>query len=167
MGNNTSVRARALFDTGSHRTFITEKLSKILHLKPVSREVLNVTTFGSKQSERTEYKVVSPVLLAKSEHINVRALVSPTICPPISAKAKHKIQNYPEFTELDLVDSYQRDSSKYLEIDMLIGNDYYGHLVTGDMTKCNENGVVAVQSKFGWLLSGAVPSQDNLETEIK
>ena len=34
------------------------------------------------------------------------------------------------------------------------------------MTKCNENGVVAVQSKFGWLLSGAVPSQDNLETEI-
>ena len=95
--NNTSVRARALFDTGSHRTFITEKLSKILHLKPVSREILNGTTFGSKQSEKTEYKVVSLVLLAKSEHINVRALVSPTICPPIRAKARHRIQDYPEF----------------------------------------------------------------------
>ena len=51
-----------------------------------------------------------------------------------------------------MADSYQRDSSK--------------HLVTGDMTKCNENGVVAVESKFGWLLSGAVPSQDNLERAI-
>lgn len=162
-GNNNSAQARALFDTGSQRTFITNRLSEILHLKPMSKEVLDVATFGSKKRERTEYKVVSLMLLAKNENINVTALVSPTICPPITAKAEYIMQAYPEISGLNLADNNQITSPTRLEVDMLIGNDYYGHLMTGEMIKCEKNGVIATESKFGWLVSGPASHRDDTE----
>ena len=39
-----------------------------------------------------------------------------------------------------------------LHIDMVVGNDYYSKLVTGRVFK--EKGMLAMESKFGWLLSG-------------
>ena len=50
-----------------------------------------------------------------------------------------------------------------LEIDIIIGNDYYGLLVTGEIIK--GDGPMAMKSKFGWLLSGPV-NQAQRPTEI-
>ena len=58
-------QARLLFDTGSHRTFITEDMRIKLNLEPVYKESLHVTTFGSNQSKKTNYDVVTFNLLVK------------------------------------------------------------------------------------------------------
>jgi len=61
--------------------------------------------------------------------------------------------------ELDLADASTSEHSSG-NIDMLIGSDYYWDIVIGDL-KRSGNGPVAVNSKFGWLLSGPVKYQGN------
>ena len=42
-------------------------------------------------------------------------------------------------------------------IDMLIGSDFYWHIVTGELIR-GEKGPVAIKSTLGWILSGPVQS---------
>lgn len=37
-----------------------------------------------------------------------------------------------------------------MEVDMLIGSDYYWRLMTGDIRR-GEDGLVALYSRFGWV----------------
>ena len=64
----------------------------------------------------------------------------------------------PQLRDLTLADEFRDDD--VIDIDMIIGNDYYGALITGRMVKVND--MVAVESKFGWLLSG--PIEQDLES---
>ena len=47
-------------------------------------------------------------------------------------------------------------SSQNLDVDIIIGNDYYGQLITGKIIKTENEALIAIESKFGWLLSGPV-----------
>ena len=161
---NESTRARILFHTGSQRSFVTKKLSDKLRLKPIKKEILEVTTFGSKQSKRHEYNVILFTLLGKEACIDITVLESPTICPPIAAKATYTLEDYPELSGLDLADGYQKSSTQHLDIDILVGNDYYAHLMIGEMIKCQKNDVIAMKSKFGWILSG--PLSHNSDNDV-
>lgn len=57
--------------------------------------------------------------------------------------------DYVHLEGLDFADNFDSTES----IDVLIGSDYYWDFVTGDSIK-GEHGPTAVDSKFGWLLSG-------------
>ena len=46
--NHNSYKARVIFHTGSHRSFIVKHLLVTLELKPVEKETLDISTFGSK-----------------------------------------------------------------------------------------------------------------------
>ena len=61
----------------------------------------------------------------------------------------------PELKGLKLADRLQ--SSEYLDVDIIIGNDYYGQLITGKIIKTENEASIAMESKFGWLLSGEQP----------
>ena len=157
-GKLRNCTGRILFDTGAHRSFITKELKDKLHLKPLHTELLNITTFGSRDSNRKSLEVVQLSLQAKQEVIKIFALVTPIICPPLLSKGQGKAIP-PELAELKFADPCNtRDD---LKVDILIGNDHYGQLVTGNMKKSNDETVIATESKFGWLLSGPVPHQEN------
>ena len=53
------------------------------------------------------------------------------------------------------------DGSALVEVDLLIGSDYYWQPITGEIRR-GEDGPVALQTRFGWVLSGpmAVASQE-------
>ena len=120
-------QARILFDTGSQRTFITQDMTHKLELKPTGKELLDVTTFGSFQSTRKTYDIVSFSISTETENITIKALVTPIICPPLSVMEKLKIP--PALKGLKLADRLQ--SPENLDFDIIIGNDYYGQLITG------------------------------------
>ena len=64
--------------------------------------------------------------------------------------------------ELDLADHAPLDeasNSSDSTVDVLISSDYYWDVVEGEIVQGSE-GLVAVRSKFGWLLSGPVKSKD-------
>ena len=99
-GNNKQYyQARILFDTGSQRTVITQEMKHKLKLGTMGSELLDVTTFGTLQGRRKTYDLVALTLSTEAENIKITALVSPVICPPLSAKVKN-LQIPPEFQGL-------------------------------------------------------------------
>ena len=146
-------QARLLFDTGSHRTFIPENMRIKLNLEPVYKESLHVTTFGSNQSKKTNYDVVTFNLLSRKEDISINALVTTTICPPLQNTKNVTLPL--EFKHLELAEPLH--SSEERKVDILIGSDYYTHLITGKMNQSKDESLLATESKVGWLLSGSIP----------
>ena len=72
------------------------------------------------------------------------------------------VEQYPHLTGLELADSSSGGPS--MSVDILIGSDYYWHLVTGDICR-GVSGPVAVHTKLGWVLSGPT-SQNTSDPEL-
>ena len=163
-GNNKQYyQARILFDTGSQRTFITQEMKHKLKLGTMGSEVLDVTTFGTLQGRRKTYDLVTLSLSTEVENIKITALVTPVICPPLSAKVKN-LQIPPELQGLKLADPSH--ASENLKVDIIIGNDYYGQLITGKVIKTQNEALIAMESKFGWLLSGPIYKGKNVQSNL-
>ncbi|KAK3710011.1 hypothetical protein QZH41_013181, partial [Actinostola sp. cb2023] len=153
------LQARILFDTGSQRTFISEDMRNKLNLKAIRQELLDVTTFGTLKSNRRKYDVVTFTLHAEKENLRITALATPIICPPLSIKMNN-FEIPPELKGLKLADK----TNGNLEVDIIIGNDQFGQLITGKMIKTSNEAIIAMESKFGWLLSGPTSSNCNRDT---
>ena len=57
-------------------------------------------------------------------------------------------------------------SSQNIDVDIINGNDYYGQLITGKIIKIENEALIAIESKFGWLLSGPVQNESNHENDL-
>ena len=80
--------------------------------------------------------------------------VIPMICEPlIGQPISVCVNQIPHLTGLELAD-WAGQGSK-LEVDVLIGSDYYWDLVTGAVSK-GTNGPTAIHTKLGWVLSGPI-----------
>ena len=55
-------------------------------------------------------------------------------------------------------------SSENLDVDIIIGNDYYGVLITAKITKTANDALIAMESIFGWLLSGPIQNENTHAT---
>ena len=89
------------------------------------------------------------------------ALVFPFICKPLTSQPiNHARGLYDHPLGIDLVD--YADIGDVLEVDMLIGYDFYWSLITGRV-RWGTNGPMAVHTKVGWILLGPV---DRLEVSV-
>ena len=85
-----------------------------------------------------------------SETIEINALSFPKICTPLPLKLD--VESYPHLDGLEIADAnLVIDSSS--EIDILIGADHYYNVVKDEVRRGNE-GLIAFDTKFGWVLSG-------------
>ena len=75
-----------------------------------------------------------------------------------------KLKIPPALKGLKLADRLQ--SPENLDVDIIIGNDYYGQLITGKIIKTENEALIAIESKFGWLLSGPVQNKSNHENDL-
>ena len=152
-----SARVKILFDSGSQRSYITNSLKSKLNIKPKKTETLHLNTFGERSYRKQKCEVLPLFLQSnKNEDIMISALSFPVICSPLSTKIE--VDQYPHLQGLQLADS--SDSNEC--IDVLIGSDHYWDIVRGDTVR-GEFGPIAIDSKFGWLLSG--PSNNGLYNE--
>lgn len=79
----------------------------------------------------------------------------PSICEPLTAQPISLcLGKFEHLKRLDLAD--YSDGQDSLQIDVLIGADYYWELVTGHTSRC-DSGPVAVHTRLGWVLSGPIP----------
>ena len=143
-----SLPVRILFDNGSQRSYVTNNLKSKLCLKPMSSETLHLNTFGENVYRKQRCQVVTlPLRNKQNEYLEITALNFPVICSPLP---KHvDINDYPHLQGLGLADS----SESQCGIDILIGSDHYWDIVTGETIR-GHSGPTAINSKFGWLLSG-------------
>ena len=123
---------------------------------------MNLNTFGDSNFKKKDCEVVNVTLQSSRDgDISVMALVFPTICSPMSVHVDIDRYTYLQGLELAdcLISSEQNHDQIGDTIDLLIGSDYYWEFVTNEIIRADK-GPVAVNSKFGWLISGPVKGKD-------
>ena len=122
--NNQILKIRALFDSGSQRTFISERVTKILKLTSERKENVSLNTFAnslSKDSLANRVKLnILPRVDSEKKSFDISALCSPLICLPLKKQHLNYVQNLPEFVELNFADTGDTGN----EIDLLIGSGF-------------------------------------------
>ena len=99
---------------------------------------------------------------ASNFKFSIEALCTPFICLPLKNKPITFAKNNFEFLKnLELADTGFSD-----DIELLIGSDFYWAFVTGNVRLGKVGVPVGVESKFGWLLSGPVPKQQSISTNL-
>ena len=137
---------------------MTNCLKEVLQLQPEQSETMLVKTFGSEEQKRYTCDIVSIVLDAKNwsalDHLQIVSV--PLVCEPLSGQpVVCEIKYFHQLTQLDLADS--ASCTDDLEVDILIGWDYYWRIVTGNLIH-SARGLTTLETAFGWVLSGLIRS---------
>lgn len=154
MGQDRSVPAQVLFNTGSQQSYIRRSLQHRLGLNPIRKETLQLNTFGENKSKR-EYCDVFKINLSNKNSgssTEFTAIGFPTICAPLPATID--ASECPHLDGLELADFDPCSSNSNNDsIDILVGADHYWDLVIGDVIH-GRDGPTAVSSRLGRFLSG-------------
>ena len=155
------LEVRLLLDTGSQRSYLTERAMKLLHLIPSGSQVLSIAAFGANREQTKVCPIVSVgVCLKGYADTSLSLYVVPMICKPLSCQPiTASIETNKRLASLDLADSAEGESP--LPVDVLIGCDYYWELVTGQISR-GKGGPTAIQTKLGWVLCGPAPFLSSL-----
>ena len=157
------INLRMTFDCGSQRSYITEQACKRLDLKPVGKHELRIAAFGDKKGRVQSCKVLKIGKETRDRGVGELTLFTvPLICEPLSGTLC--VQAYPHLADLELAGS--TEDGEVINLDILVGVDYYWSFVTGEVIK-GGTGPTAVYSSLGWILSGpVVGSASTLVTHI-
>lgn len=148
-----SVKIRLLLDSGSQRSYLSERARRLLKLQPVGEQRLSIATFGSSRERIQTYPIVEVGMRVKeSSPLRLSLYVVPMICEPlVSQPIATCVAESQHLASLELAD--HADGETNLDVDVLVGSDYYWHLVTGGVSRGTQ-GPVAIHTKLGWVLSG-------------
>jgi len=153
VGPDSQTDANILFDEGSQRSFLTEKLANELALQSHTFENISLSSFGA---DKPLHKCMDAVLIhiktMTGELIPLSALIVPTIAAPITNPLNTDVFSLPHLKGLQL--AHPVTTAENFEISLLVGADFYwdlvgDHIIRGD-------GPTAMSSKLGYLLSGPV-----------
>ena len=151
--NARSAKIRLLLDSGSQRSYLSERACTLLNLRRHGEHTLSIATFGSLAGTTRTCPIVT-VNLNLNGHppISLELYVMPTICEPLVGQPITAcIETHQHLSKLELADS--ADDLPNLPVDLLLGSDYYWQLVTGKVLKWS-TGPAAIHTKLGWVLSG-------------
>ena len=157
--DSVQVQTRILFDSGSQRSYISDKVRSALKLKAIRVEKVVIKTFG--QAENSEVQGLDVVQLkirnkSDARFTFVEALCVPTICSPLTNQPLSSVHELPEFAGLEFAD-FEHTERQNLPVGILIGIDFYHVFMSGKIVR-SKLGPVASKTRVGWVLSGRIGS---------
>ena len=149
--------ARALFDNGSHATFITEACVQRLRItrKPASVIVTGIGTSQGGDVKGEVNIILYPRTSSNLFHIN--ALILPKITNDLPT-SKLQFGDWPHIEGLQLADPKFTDPGP---IDVLIGVDEMEKFLLDGFCKGPPGTPMAFNSHFGWILYGNISKMDS------
>lgn len=158
-----SLEVRLLLDSGSQRSYLSERASRQLALEPKGVQQLSIATFGSDRERLQTCSVVEVGMRMRNfPPLCLSLYVVPTICEPlVSQPIATCVSEGCHLASLDLADYSDGETS--LEVDMLVGSDFYWDLVTGGVSRGTQ-GPVAIHTKLGWVLSGPTSAMEPIHS---
>ena len=119
------ARIRVLFDSASHKSFVTSRAVESFGLRSVRREWLTVNTFGQRATGSNLRDVVEIDLTP----VRIKAFVVPEISRVQNEHLEIARKDYPHLAQIWLFDVCK--GTEQLEIVVLIGADYLWSFQTG------------------------------------
>ena len=153
--DGSSVNARALLDSGSTVTFISERVAQALRF---SRSQQQATIYGvaglahgsSVQSVGTF--TISPTNSTHKE-VSVTAVIVPRVTTNLPLKSMQLDPNWKHLSDIQFADPEFGSPGK---IDLLLGVDVFIRVLLNGR-RCGPPGSpTALQTEFGWVLAGGV-----------
>lgn len=151
---------RALLDQGSQASFVTEATVQLLRLKKTPIKAV-VSSLGADKSTVARYMV----------NFTIQSRVDREFNHQVNAYVLSKITSYlPErrvnASTLDWVDVHSLsladpEFSKPNRIDILLGADTYSIIMKEGLLKSPSGNLIAQNTYFGWILSGALETVSN------
>ena len=159
VNGNSESKVRVLFDTGSHKSFITAKAVGKLGLRPVRRECLGIRAFGSKEANVAMRDVVE-ISLSSSQGKNgilIEAFVVNDISDIPNVHVETVKKKFSHLANLWFSDVCR--FGDILEVDCLIGSDSLWQFQEGETIRGGPDEPVAVKTTLGWVLSGPLKGE--------
>lgn len=156
-------RIRIVFDCGSHKSYIKSNLTREIGLEPTGELYLQKNLFGGGGIELQRHSTYNLQLFDLDNRNSqiIEVLNEKQICAPIS-----KVQRGAWIEELEQRRIHLSDlDSETSDIEVLIGNDYYGSFLTGNVIQLN-CGLTVIETIFGWTLSGKVIMSQNTNSAM-
>ena len=161
----SALEVRAILDLGSQRSYVTNRVKNALSLSPTGKQHMSILTFGSdKRSTQTCETVRVGMKTREGPDKELELFSVPLICEPLVAQPiSFCVEKYNHLARLELADSSNGASA--MEVDVLIGSDYYWEFATGKTIR-GESGPIAIHTRLGWILSGPVPSTETGRSSV-
>ena len=155
-----SCCARIILDTGSQRSYVTNRLKESLLLESEQVEEMLIKTFGTEKHTKHSCPVVTLSMDTKDgRQLQLQFLTVPLICESLSGQpVVCAAERYPHLSKLELADAFEDGDN--LDVDVLIGSDHYWKVVSGRVIQA-AHGPTALKTKFGWVLSGPAHGLSN------
>ena len=151
-------KVRAILDLGSQRSYISQRAAKLLRLKSEGVRKMTVFMFESTEKKIFNSELVHVMMKTLDGEIEIHLLTNPIICEPLSPQPLDLcVNSYRHLSGLQLADC--SDGNTPVEVNLLIGSDYYWQLATGQVSR-GDDGPIAVETKMEWVLSGPGPIAD-------
>ena len=162
-----SMRVRVILDTGSQRSYITNRAKNALSLTLEGTQCLSIVTFGAEKEGSKNCDVVRVAMKTREgPDMELVLFAVPTICEPLASQPISLCaERYDYLSQLRLADPSSNESQ--MEVDVLIGSDHYWELTTGEVLRGEHGGPVAINTKLGWVLSGPAPDMTPHPTSVK
>ena len=163
------LAVRIMFDTGSQRSYIRKDIVESFDLSgPI--EVLSISTLGGNTTKYSKMQRIKFSIKKLDSELNgtcidIEALAIHQICAPLQPVHFDPSQ-YHHLDRLILADNYQRDAE---QVDILVGVDFYYSIIENSIERSmNNNGLIAIKLKLGWILCGQIESrkQERVATMI-
>ena len=121
------AKACVLFDTGSHRSYISDELRNYLKLSGLRKERIFIKTFGKVELNIKTVDIVQLKVLSPSKSVVNEAICTPFICSDILSQDVHLLPSQYEHLQNLILEDSSPDGKK--RIDILVGVDCYYLLV--------------------------------------
>ncbi|XP_075158073.1 uncharacterized protein LOC142231346 [Haematobia irritans] len=152
---------RALIDSGSQGTFLSERIFQLLKLpfRPVEAEISGLNGVTSANARKLVNLTVCPRFESDVE-LNITALVVPQLSGnlPTSPINSSILQQLPG---IQLADPMFYQCGR---VDMLIGADLFNNILLENVKKNICGSLVAQETVFGWIITGPVVSQSTISS---
>ena len=128
-------KIRAILDTGSQKTYISQRVVQELKLPSKREDKINIKTFADSNGRNRCCQVVDIALQTRGRgELEMEALEIPLICDPLSQQPTKRVKSkHHHLRGLQLAD--YNDIEDKLPVDILIGSDFYWSMVTGNIKK--------------------------------
>jgi len=146
---------RALIDSGSQCTIISEEAAQILNLTRI-KTLTEISGVSSLETSTSKYKVklcMKPIN-NKKEPFSVEAIVLPKLMKALPVQAINV--NKSKWRSYILADPKFEKPSR---IDIIIGADLYAQIMKNGIVKID--GLLGQNTELGWVVSGCTKSKGN------
>ena len=147
-GNDSILTTRALFDTGSRRSYVTEEVAISLKLKPIEEQAFLIYAFGvQSQNKKTALIVELKIQTRFGKPIKIKAAVPKQINGPLQRTPRQLKNQRMLKQQYELTDTSPSQMETYT-LGILIGNDHYYDVMLDKREVVQEN-LYILESKLG------------------